>query len=391
MTREIIKDVADYAVPRCRICQNATANGNHYGVLSCARCKVFFRRMILQKTKPECVMSTKCAAEKLCRGCRLARCLELGMQKEALKAKRDIIGVRRTPGCTTTVNLTAEERKLLSFISGLTRKDREIRMRKLEAIRSKNEAIKLAEKLKNVQKQTNPLMSKTDVSIVTQMDMLMMLEWSTSIPEFSLLPIDDRLILLKRFAAHNLILESGYYTARHGRANLWMIANGAMMPRDMSLIPDEVKKCLPESRIWRQQHLWSSMVDRCIDEIVIPMRRSKLLDEELLVLKILTLFHCGNHNHTEETAHSISETTRQKLIAFKNQVIRALFVFYKSSHVPNYEERLGHLILMQSGVFSAASILLETYTIMNFFGLAAFDQISEQLLFNSDNLKTDFH
>ncbi|KAI6228093.1 Nuclear hormone receptor family member nhr-19 [Aphelenchoides besseyi] len=385
MTRKIIKDVADYAVPRCKICQNAAANGNHYGVLSCFRCKIFYRRNVLMKTKPECVMSTKCAAEKLCRGCRLARCFELGMQKEALKGKRDIIGVRRNPGCATTVDLTAEEKNLLDFITGLTRKDREIRMRKLEAIRSKNEAIKLAEELKNAHKQPNdqiPLMSKADVSIVTQMDMLMMLEWATTIPDFSLLPIDDRLILLKRFAAHNLVLESGFYTAHHGREHVWLISNGSMMPRDLSLIPDEVKKSLPESRIWRQEHLWSSMVDRCIDEVAIPFRRSKLLYEEFLLLKLITFFHC---------AQSISETTRKKLAAFNNRAIRSLFVYYKFSRLTNYEERFGNLILMQSGVFSAASILLETYTIMNFFGLAAFDQISEQLLFNSDNLKTDFH
>ncbi|KAI6242716.1 hypothetical protein M3Y99_00177500 [Aphelenchoides fujianensis] len=106
------------------------------------------------------------------------------------------------------------------------------------------------------------------------------------------------------------------------------------------------------------------MTDRCIDEVVLPLRRMKLLHEELLALKILTLFHCGNHTHREETTLMISEQSREKLIAAKG---------------PHHQRA--------SGIFTAASVLLETYTIMRFFDLAAFDQISEQLLFNADDLQ----
>ena len=37
------------------------------------------------------------------------------------------------------------------------------------------------------------------------------------------------------------------------------------------------------------------MTDRCIDGLVIPLRRLQLTPEELVTLKILLLFSCGNH------------------------------------------------------------------------------------------------
>ncbi|KAI6242766.1 hypothetical protein M3Y99_00183400 [Aphelenchoides fujianensis] len=381
MTGKTLKDVEDYSVLRCKIC-GRSATGNHYGVLSCQCCKVFFKRAVLQRQTTKCEKQAECGSHKLCRGCRYRRCLEEGMSKSALQPKRDVIG-------SALDRLTPAEADDLRLIAALTRRDREIRMRKLEAIRSKKEAIKLADSLKEAGKKAGEqlrLMAKADVSIVTQLDMLMMLEWTQTLPEFPLLPLDDRLVLLKRFAAHYLILESGFFTATAGgRSDFWMISNGAYMPRDVNLIPEEKK--LPESRIWRQTHLWHLMTDRCIDEVVLPLRRMKLLHEELLALKILTLFHCGNHTHREETTLMISEQSREKLIAAKNRIINALFAFYKSTAYPNYEERFGNLILVQSGIFTAASVLLETYTIMRFFDLAAFDQISEQLLFNADDLQ----
>lgn len=37
------------------------------------------------------------------------------------------------------------------------------------------------------------------------------------------------------------------------------------------------------------------MTDRCIDEVATPLKRLQLMPEELVVLKIIMLFSCGNH------------------------------------------------------------------------------------------------
>lgn len=39
------------------------------------------------------------------------------------------------------------------------------------------------------------------------------------------------------------------------------------------------------------------MTDCCIDEVAKPFRSLKLMPEEVLTLKIIMLFNCGNHMH----------------------------------------------------------------------------------------------
>jgi len=55
------------------------------------------------------------------------------------------------------------------------------------------------------------------------------------------------------------------------------------------------KTLVTEDRKWRQEKLYKQMTDRCIDGLVIPLRRLQLTPEELVTLKILLLFSCGNH------------------------------------------------------------------------------------------------
>jgi hypothetical protein len=68
-----------------------------------------------------------------------------------------------------------------------------------------------------------------------------MLEWAKSIRDFAVLPVEDQLVLLKRFAISYLILEHGCFTVRMGVPNVWMISNGTCMPRDCDLLPEESK------------------------------------------------------------------------------------------------------------------------------------------------------
>ncbi|KAL4224344.1 hypothetical protein ACF0H5_017799 [Mactra antiquata] len=77
--------------PPCYIC-GGLASGLHYGVNSCEACKGFFRRYIIRNEEYKCSKGGNCTVvnknRENCSGCRLKKCLELGMSKENCKLGR---------------------------------------------------------------------------------------------------------------------------------------------------------------------------------------------------------------------------------------------------------------------------------------------------------------
>ncbi|XP_052808575.1 vitamin D3 receptor-like isoform X2 [Mya arenaria] len=79
------RETAKLTFPPCYVC-GAKACGCHYGVISCAGCKGFFRRYLLKKDSYTCKKGGNCVlsdkARGNCKACRLKKCLEVGMSKE---------------------------------------------------------------------------------------------------------------------------------------------------------------------------------------------------------------------------------------------------------------------------------------------------------------------
>uniref|UniRef100_A0A914MEC7 Nuclear receptor domain-containing protein n=1 Tax=Meloidogyne incognita TaxID=6306 RepID=A0A914MEC7_MELIC len=77
----------------CQVCHLAASNGLHFGARTCAACAAFFRRSISDQKRYICKKSQRCVIRpsdigtqgyrKICRNCRMRRCLDIGMLPES--------------------------------------------------------------------------------------------------------------------------------------------------------------------------------------------------------------------------------------------------------------------------------------------------------------------
>ena len=81
-----------YDVP-CKVCGDFSS-GKHYGIFACDGCAGFFKRSIRRGREYGCKSGEEesCVIDKThrnqCRGCRLRRCLQVGMNREAVQHER---------------------------------------------------------------------------------------------------------------------------------------------------------------------------------------------------------------------------------------------------------------------------------------------------------------
>uniref|UniRef100_A0AC34QS69 Uncharacterized protein n=1 Tax=Panagrolaimus sp. JU765 TaxID=591449 RepID=A0AC34QS69_9BILA len=80
---------------------NDEASGRHYGVTACFGCKGFFRRTVRANKVYTCRYEEKCQIDKagrnVCRSCRFRKCLEVGMEPDAIRPDRDKTGRQKNP------------------------------------------------------------------------------------------------------------------------------------------------------------------------------------------------------------------------------------------------------------------------------------------------------
>ncbi|VDN59567.1 unnamed protein product [Dracunculus medinensis] len=72
----------------CAVCGDRPANF-HYGAMNCITCRAFFQRSVIIKANYTCVKNKNCVinvqTRNRCKYCRFAKCLLVGMKREAIR------------------------------------------------------------------------------------------------------------------------------------------------------------------------------------------------------------------------------------------------------------------------------------------------------------------
>ncbi|XP_052804894.1 retinoic acid receptor RXR-alpha-B-like [Mya arenaria] len=186
---EAIIDNMVYQV--CVICGDR-GSGYHYSVLSCEGCKGFFKRSVQKNLQYTCKGNGTCVVNKAtrnnCQFCRFHKCMQLGMQREAVREDRSPGGKQRVKRMkvegegeatqnvsTPSKSLEPEHAEIINIIISSNP----------DKIPTRDESNKGKE------------ISVQELMEYGYMELKYIIEWAKKVPDFRLFGMDDQMALLK--------------------------------------------------------------------------------------------------------------------------------------------------------------------------------------------------
>lgn len=132
---------------------------------------------------------------------------------------------------------TADSAMEIETIRQLTVLDKALRERKMQRFQSLVEARKLS---CTILGKTEPFLYFTGLRIVdvvelaclTSMELYSLIEWVSTLSFYPKMTVAHRACSLRRYAIYQLVIETGYCTAKSNYENVWMLPNDTCVSAD---------------------------------------------------------------------------------------------------------------------------------------------------------------
>jgi hypothetical protein len=389
----------------CRVCGD-TASGNHFGVLSCEACKSFFRRSIRANARYACRGSRTCAIEKhtrnRCQYCRLQKCAESGMRKEAVQEERTPQGAKlqraTTPqplGFSSTLNLmppsipyfppsfdtpTSPIPRVLSQASRMYGSlpnlkmefDRQTASSPMTSsgpgmipgrhfMETGNSQLSVSVLVNADMQSEGPLeeilMSNTSLKLEDLFEgfrssLLKVIEWAKRIPAFVNLSLDDQVKLLKASWCEHCTLK---LASRNGpKSDTILLSHGLSVKREAVEDP-EVRRVL--HRVFNEVAYWLDYLN--VDRV------------EIACLRGIMLFN--------PDAKGLSPASRKKVEIYQEQILQSLETRTKSIY-PVSPQRFSKLLLRLAPLKAIALEVMQHMEVQRALGNTKMDNLFGELL-----------
>jgi len=192
--------------------------------------------------------------------------------------------------------------------------------------------------------------------------LLLLVDWAKSLPQFTQLPLEDQVALLRAYGAEHL---------------LWGLAKRSIRHNDDVLVLG-----INESYVLRRHGNEIAEIDhvvgRILDEILTPMRDLEIDDTEYMCLKAIMFFNPYAHGIS---SRSIVNAVRQNILTTLDHYVQ---------QKPNSSRnRFGGLLLALSPLQTISKQMVESLHMVSLFGLARLDSLLQEMLLSDPDVSVN--
>uniref|UniRef100_A0A8R1HQQ5 Uncharacterized protein n=1 Tax=Caenorhabditis japonica TaxID=281687 RepID=A0A8R1HQQ5_CAEJA len=359
----------------CAVCGDGIAK-LHYGVLACYGCKGFFRRTLTGRYKYACRFSNNCIVDKFhrnsCRYCRFQRCIEAGMDPKAVRPDRDQTGKQKVPrikkkqideellnhmmrlqGDDWSRKLPVETRillmQLMSIEDKVVKGDNNMSAQntakdpKSISLREMFES-KPAMDGRRMEIGYEPFrMARTEeLGVIAHRRAIAAVDWVDSLTEIAdTVDTEDKVALVKSCYSPLTIFNFSARTAQNTKnPDILCLCSHSYVPRRL---PPEFNET---------NHLSNFLIDRTLNELVSPLRKLNLKEEEIVPLKAIIILNPNAKGLSDHARNAISEL-RDKVQDMLFQIVKELHPIYSAS------SRFGNLLLLLPTITTLSGLMSE--------------------------------